>query len=113
MFARGAAEVCDADESWLQGWLVFEDTNGNGSREPGEALLEAREAVPKHVTVIVTNTVKNYYAYNSEGRSASATGAFMAGTWRFCTGTSPQGWRVVANALGKPRIENYAVAQCS
>jgi type IV fimbrial biogenesis protein FimT len=110
--ARGDSDSCDASARWHQGWLVFVDSNNSGWREAGEVLIEAREAVPKGVTVSVTNTVKTYYAYNSEGRSASVSGAFMAGTWRFCSTTSPQGWQVVANALGKPRIEAYPVAQC-
>lgn len=109
---RSTAQACDALGRWQQGWLVFVDDNNNGLREPGELLLEVREALAKNVQVGVTSTVKTYYSYNAEGRSATANGAFMAGTWRFCLSPSPRAWRVVGNALGKPRIEEYAAQQC-
>jgi type IV fimbrial biogenesis protein FimT len=111
--ARGAADGCDPIGRWDQGWLLFVDANNNGLREAGEVLVQAREAVPTVVKVNVTSTIKHYYSYVSEGRSASANGAFMAGTWRFCVATSPQGWQVVANALGKPRIEEYPATKCT
>lgn len=104
--------MCDTAGQWQQGWLVFVDDNHNGLRETGELLLDTREALPKGVQVGATLTVKNYYSYNAEGRSATVQGAFMAGTWRFCVGTSSRAWRVVANALGKPRIESYTTEQC-
>jgi len=56
--------------------------------------------------------VKTYYSYNAEGRSATAHGGFMAGTWRFCLTSSTSAWRVVGNALGKPRMESYTAQQC-
>jgi len=111
--AQGLVAQCDTQGRWHQGWLVFADANHNGLRDPGEALIEARPAVPLDVQVGVSNTVKTYFSYNAEGRSASASGAFMAGTWRFCRGDSSAGWQVVVNALGRPRIEAYTVQLCA
>ena len=110
--ARSQEGLCDPDGQWQQGWLVFVDANHNGLRDSGEVLLDTREALPKGMQVGVSLTVKTYYAYNAEGRSATVQGAFMAGTWRFCVGSSSRAWRVVANALGKPRIESYTTEQC-
>lgn len=106
-------DQCDAQGRWQQGWLVFVDSNSNGLREPQELLLEARAAVPSTMRVVVTNTVKTYFSYNAEGRSASVHGAFMAGTWRFCLPAAAQGWQVVVNALGRPRAEQQAMTSCS
>jgi type IV fimbrial biogenesis protein FimT len=64
------------------------------------------------VWVDVSSTVKGYFSYNAEGRSQTNTGAFMAGTWRFCRGASSAGWQVVVNALGKPRMETYEAVTC-
>ena len=111
--AQASESQCDALGRWQQGWLVFVDTNHNGLRDSQEVLLEARAAVPLGVQVGVTNTVRTYFSYNAEGRSASATDAFMAGTWRFCRANSSQGWQVVVNALGRPRIEAYDVQICT
>jgi type IV fimbrial biogenesis protein FimT len=111
--AQGLEAQCDNLGRWHQGWLVFADTNHNGKRDLGEVLIEARPAVPDAMQVGVSNTVKTYFSYNAEGRSASASGAFMAGTWRFCRPDSSAGWQVVVNALGRPRIEAYNVQLCA
>lgn len=109
---RAADGSCDAHGRWHQGWLVFVDTNLNGRQDAQEWVLETRPALPQAVQVQVTSTDKRYYAYNAEGRSATVHGAFMAGTWRFCLADAPRAWQVVANALGRPRIESYTAQQC-
>lgn len=110
--AQGLQGQCDTLGRWRQGWLVFADANHNGLREPGEMLIEARPAVPLALQVEARSTVKTYFSYNAEGRSASVSGAFMAGTWSFCRSDSSTGWQVVVNALGRPRIEAYTVQVC-
>lgn len=110
--AKTLQGLCDADARWQQGWLVFVDHNNNGLRESGELLLETREALPQSMHVVVRNTVKTYYSFNAEGRSETASGGFMAGSWRFCMTTTTSAWQVVANALGKPRIESFVAQQC-
>jgi type IV fimbrial biogenesis protein FimT len=109
---RKRDNACDATAPWQNGWLVFVDANDNAQRETGEALLEVHGDVPPSVRVGVTSTVKGYFSYGSEGRSQSTGGAFMAGTWRFCQASAPEGWQVVSNALGKPRIEKYTPQAC-
>ena len=110
--AQGQASTCDASGVWQQGWLVFADANGNALLDPGEALLEAREAVRDPLRLAVSSTVKAYFAYSAEGRSATPQGAFMAGTWRFCRPGSDAGWQVVSNALGRPRLEKVKLPDC-
>lgn len=110
--AQAAEGVCDANGQWQQGWLVFVDDNDNGVREAQEALIEVHAALPPAVQLGVTSTVKAYFSYGPEGRSMSSNGAFMAGSWRFCQASLPQGWQVVSNALGKPRIEKYTPQSC-
>jgi type IV fimbrial biogenesis protein FimT len=107
-----ADQVCDANAAWDKGWLVFADANHNARYDEGEGLIEAHEPMPAKVLVGVTSTVKGYFSYGPEGRSKSTSGAFMAGSWRFCQNTSSQGWRVVSNALGKPRLETYTATPC-
>ncbi len=110
--AQGLASACDASGLWQQGWLVFADANGNALLDAGEALVEVREAVPEPLRLTVSSTVKAYFAYSAEGRSATAQGAFMAGTWRFCRPGAEKGWQVVSNALGRPRLEKVSVIAC-
>lgn len=103
---------CGSGADWQQGWWVFVDANHNARRDEGEPLIEAREPLPPGMIFGENSTVKGYFSYGPEGRSMGTSGAFMAGTWRFCRAASPEGWQVVSNALGKPRIEKYAALAC-
>jgi type IV fimbrial biogenesis protein FimT len=109
---RTRDNFCDASAPWQNGWLVFVDPNDNAQREADEPLIEVHGDVPPTVRMGVTSTVKGYFSYGSEGRSQSTGGAFMAGTWRFCAVSASDGWQVVSNALGKPRIEKYTPQTC-
>lgn len=110
--ARASDSTCDPAGAWQQGWLVFADANDNAQRDAGEALIEVHAAVPVAMRLTVTNTVKAYFSYGSEGRSMSTNGAFMAGSWKFCRPSAEVGWQVVSNALGKPRLEKYTPQTC-
>ncbi len=109
---RTRDNACDATAPWQNGWLVFVDANDNAQREAEESLIEVHGDVPQTVRMGVASSVKGYFSYGSEGRSQSTGGAFMAGTWRFCLASGPEGWQVVSNALGKPRIEKYTPQTC-
>lgn len=110
--ARASDSACDASGVWQQGWLVFADANDNAQFDVGETLIEIHAALPAAVQLSVTSTVKAYFAYSAEGRSATPNGAFMAGTWHFCRPGSEAGWQVVSNALGRPRLEKVSVSVC-
>ena len=109
---RASDSSCDPSGAWQQGWLVFVDANDNAQRDPGEVLIEVHAAVPAAMRLTVTNTVKAYFSYGSEGRSMSTQGTFLAGTWKFCRVSAEVGWQVVSNALGKPRLEKYTPQTC-
>jgi type IV fimbrial biogenesis protein FimT len=110
--ARATDATCDANGEWRQGWLVFTDPNNNGLRDAGEAVIEVHAALPTAAQMGATSTVKAYFSYGAEGRSMSTNGAFMAGTWRFCLADAAEGWQVVSNALGKPRLQKFTPVQC-
>jgi type IV fimbrial biogenesis protein FimT len=110
--ARATDSTCDASGVWQQGWLVFADANNNAQRDAGEALIEVHGPVPVAMQLTVTSTAKGYFSYSAEGRSATPSGAFMAGTWRFCRPGAEAGWQVVSNALGRPRLEKVNQPGC-
>lgn len=99
---------CAAAGAWSQGWLVFEDGNGNGLREASEPVLLAHQALPAFLSLHGNATVNRYVSYGPEGRSQSISGAFQAGTLTLCGQGQAQVWRAVINALGKPRLERAA-----
>lgn len=107
-----AEGTCDAGGNWQLGWLVFVDTNNNARKESGEILIERQDAMSWGLQLSVSNTVKSYFSYGAEGRSMSLSGAFMAGTWRFCSANLPHGWQVVSNAMGRPKLEKIPAKDC-
>lgn len=99
------SEDCADSGSWSQGWVVFVDANGNAQREPTETVLLVQAAVPSWMTLQGNATVNRYVSYGPEGRSQSVSGAFQAGTLTLCSEGQSHVWRVVVNAVGKPRLE--------
>lgn len=106
------AVLCDLEGRWQQGWLVFVDTNNSARRDLGEVLIERQDAMPEAFQLRVTNTIKSYFSYGAQGRSVSLSGAFMAGTWRFCSPNLQHGWQVVSNAMGRPKLEKIPSKDC-
>lgn len=103
--AQSAAGDCDATGPWQRGWLVFVDANRNGQREADEPLLQRQGALPTGVSLVGNSTVRRALAYAEEGRSVTASGGFLAGTLTLCRAGQSQGWDVVVNAVGRPRLE--------
>lgn len=100
-----ASEHCAMAGSWSQGWVVFVDANGNARREATEAVVLLHEPLPAFLTLQGNATVDRYVSYGPSGRSQSTTGAFQAGTLTLCATGQSHVWRVVINAVGKPRLE--------
>ena len=103
--AIDAGPECATVGTWAQGWVVFVDGNDNGLREAAETVLQLQEALPGFLTLQGNATVHRYISYGPQGRSQSTTGAFQAGTLTLCGAGLPHVWRVVINAVGKPRLE--------
>ena len=104
--------LCSAEAGWHEGWQVFVDANRNGLREAGESLLEQRAAAPASVRIAGNSTVSHVVGYSAEGRSESLSGAFQAGTIRVCAAGRSEGWQVVVNAIGRPRLEKAEMPSC-
>ena len=103
--AAHAASDCAMAGTWAQGWVMFVDGNDNGRREATETVLQVQEALPRFLTLQGNATVDRYISYGPQGRSQSITGAFQAGTLTLCGSGQTHVWRVVINAVGKPRLE--------
>ncbi len=100
-----AVDECATAGTWAQGWMVFVDGNDSGRREASETVLQLQEALPGFLTLQGNATVDRYISYGPQGRSQSTTGAFQAGTLTLCGAGQAHVWRVVINAVGKPRLE--------
>ncbi len=108
----GAGDLCDPLADWHKGWVVFVDTNRNGVLESGERLLHQRAASPERVRMRGNSAVSRHIGYGAEGRSESLTGGFQAGTITACAVGQNTGWRLIINAVGRPRLEQADVPGC-
>jgi len=99
---------------WRQGWLMFEDDNNNGVWDEGENKLQQQAPLPRSVSASGNTTVSHFVSFGASGRSLALNGAFQAGTLSICERAiqNASGWRVVVNAIGRPRLEKMTIADC-
>lgn len=102
-----AEQRCDPQGQWQQGWLVFLDSNHTGQREAQEPVLQSRGPLPRGVRLQGNSTVSKGVRYGSDG-----LGDGLGGSYTLCAEGVGEGWRVVINMLGRPRLEKAEAADC-
>ena len=103
---------CARNGGWQQGWLVFEDDNASAAIESGERVLQRVGPLPEGLWGAGNSLVTRYVSYQAEGRGQTLSGAFQAGTIRWCSPKSQTHWLVVLNALGQPRLDQEQQGAC-
>jgi len=100
---------------WDQGWLLFEDTDGNAQRADAEPLIQVHSALPTGILARGNGSVALYVSYAPSSRSLQVSGAFQSGTITLCRGpgANTMGWNLVINPVGTARLEAVSVASCS
>lgn len=105
-------QSCTRSGGWQQGWLVFEDGNANASVDAGERILQRVGARPAGLVGSGNSLVSRYVSYQSEGRGQTLSGAFQAGTIRWCWSGIQTHRLVVLNALGQARLDQEQQDTC-
>jgi type IV fimbrial biogenesis protein FimT len=110
--ADGAA--CSAGGRWEQGWILFQDANNSGTREPHEPLLQRVNPLPPGWRIQANTPVGRYVSYGPLGIAQLASGAFQAGTFTVCRTSieTGEGRQIVINAGGRPRVQKVQVDSC-
>ena len=100
--------------TWQQGWMMFVDDNNNAILDEGEVLLQRHPSLPMLVSATGNATVNRYISFGANGRSLALNGGFQAGTLTFCERlkSSNEGWLLIINAIGRPRLEKTQMAHC-
>jgi type IV fimbrial biogenesis protein FimT len=71
---------CDAGSTtWQEGWIVFQDPNGNQTVDPGDTVLRVQNAFAGGDTFIADNGV-SAVTFNREGFATAAAGGFPSAT---------------------------------
>jgi len=80
--------ACTATGRWEDGWIVFQDPNGNATVDGGERILRLSAAVSGNQTTIrsndVTNLIANSVSFTSRGLPKALNGGVQSGTFRIC-----------------------------
>lgn len=105
---------CAASGGWQQGWIVFHDPDNDAIRDPGEALILARPALPAGYRLTGNLPVKKYVSYSSGGRTRMISGAWQFGSLILCndSGTFDSGRKIIISSSGRPRSEKIKLASC-
>ena len=106
--------TCTPDGRWDQGWIVFVDTNGNGTRAGGELLLQRQKPLGWDLHASGNGSLARYVAYAADGSTRQVGGGFQAGTLTVCrkSGEAVTARLVVINAHGRPRVQKSVLDGC-
>jgi len=109
------ATACAASGGWDQGWIVFHDTNANGSREPAEPLLARKDRFSAMLRLTGNLNVARYVSFTPNGAAKLSSGAFQAGTLTICRQSDEPGEarQVILSAVGRPRVQRLRVSSCA
>ncbi len=105
---------CQSESDWTQGWVLFEDTDGNALRSDAEPLIQVHAALPAGIRARGNSTVARFVSYAPNSRSLLISGAPQAGTITLCRASaqSNAGWQLVINFVGNARLEAATLASC-
>ena len=70
---------CNNSAEWANGWIMFEDGNGNGKLDSGDTLLRVHENLGDGISLAFTqdNGSKiNFVTYDGLGKTISAIGTY-------------------------------------
>ncbi|HEV7813644.1 MAG TPA: Tfp pilus assembly protein FimT/FimU [Janthinobacterium sp.] len=102
---------------WSKGWLVFVDKNGNRKADPDEERIFEQGPVAAGISIryaFSASPAPSYIAYNSAGRSCSATNSLAAHWGTISVLLGKQARHIKINMLGRARIcDPHKDADCS
>lgn len=118
--------TCTGSAQWEDGWIVFQDPNGNATVDGGERILRLNAAADGQVTIRsndVNNLIASSVSFTSRGLPKALNGGTQSGTFRICDkrglkvnadGTSTVARGVVLSPSGKVRSTNQLanIASC-
>ena len=107
-------EQCSEDGGWEQGWILFQDRNNSGTREPNEPILQRLEPLPPQFLLKANNPLARYVSYGPMGATMMASGAFQAGTFTLCRASAGpvEGRQIIINSGGRPRSQKVQLENC-
>lgn len=113
------AASCSGTGQWEDGWIVFQDPNGNATVDGGERIMRLSAGADGNQVTIRSNDalslINNSVTFTSRGLPKALNGASQSGTFRICDrrglkinadGTSTVARGVNLSPSGKVRSTN-------
>jgi type IV fimbrial biogenesis protein FimT len=80
--------ACTGTDQWEDGWIVFQDPNGNATVDAGERILRLNDGADGQQVTIRSNDVNNLITssvtFTSRGLPKALNGGSQTGTFRIC-----------------------------
>ncbi len=89
--------TCDNSADWEDGWIVFEDTNGNGALL-NETILRVQQALKRDISVSFDGG--NFVTFDGLGKSPGTSGTF---TFNHSSGDATYKRTVTLSSTGRSR----------
>lgn len=107
--------ACNRDGGWHQGWLVFHDTDNDGERGGGEAVIQRYPALGAGLRVTGNLSVARYVSYSPTGTTRLVGGGFQAGTITLCRQSveAADARQIIVSSSGRPRVQKARLAECA
>ncbi len=105
---------CAQSGNWEQGWIVFQDANGNAAIDDGELPL-LRQGAMAGVRIVGDSAVGKYVTFDNIGGSVYTNNAFQAGAFTACaiSNKSVESRKIVLSKGGRVRIQVGELMTCS
>lgn len=79
------SSTCDNSLTWGAGWIVFVDSDNDGTRTVAtDALLRVGQSNEGVTTSVTGSTISNYISFTARGAAQTTTGGAQSGTITFC-----------------------------
>jgi type IV fimbrial biogenesis protein FimT len=104
---------CAGSGGWEQGWIVFHDTNRNGSLDPGEQVIARQKALPAAVR-LTGNPHGNYVSFAPRVFLVPVLSPPPA-TLTLCRQWNAGGEarQIILDATGGTRVRTLEIASCA
>jgi len=102
---------------WSQGWILFDDLNHNGVRDPDDPVVQEHRIESATTRITGNQPVQHYVSFVGTGESRYATGSagggFQAGTLTICPPKSGLGgYQLVLSRMGRVRTQAVSAEDC-
>ncbi|MBK1647898.1 GspH/FimT family pseudopilin [Rhabdochromatium marinum] len=94
--------TCNASANWQDGWVVFVDTNNDGSLDSGEIPLRLGQPSIGSAVITTSTRFNDFLRFQPDGRAQGADN-FSNGSINVCIASNQRS--IIINNIGRIKIE--------